>query len=148
MKRSERMGVMVKLIERQEQQAARALGFAQTHLEQERNKLAELKDYLRAYEGEMTTKGSAGISGAQWQNYQYFIGQLEQLIRQQHGVIQQAQRQVVDMQQKWHQVHQKRKTMDSFVESIRFDEWLVSEKKEQKEMDDLVLQMRRQVHSQ
>lgn len=141
MKRSDRLAVVGRLIEKQEQQMARALGIARQQLAGEEKKSAELVDYLASYEAELTNKGEQGVSGAQWQNYQFFIGQLEAVIVQQGKAVQRAQQQVLQVTQKWQQINIKRKSLTGLIDNIRLEELVEQEKKEQKMIDDLVNQM-------
>lgn len=141
MKRSSRMEVVERVIRQQEDRAAAALGLAQTQVKQEQQKLQELHDYLNSYENDMLSKGGQGISGQQWQNFQYFLGQLEQVIGQQQHTIVVAEQQLEKIRLQWQQIHIKRKSIASLVENIRFEEWMVEEKREQKALDELVSQL-------
>ena len=141
MKRSSRMEVVEKVIRQQEDRAAAALGLAQTQVKQEQQKLGELNEYLNSYENDMLSRGGQGISGQQWQNFQYFIGQLEQIIGQQKQAILVAEQQLNQVRMRWQQIHIKRKSISGLIENIRIEEWVVEEKREQKELDELVSQL-------
>lgn len=141
MKRSKRMEVIEGIIQQQENRAARALALARNQLGEEESKLLELNNYLADYEKNMLSQGGQGVTGQQWQNFQYFIGQLEKVIQHQHQSIEQAENQLQKIQQRWQQIHIKRKSISTLVENIRLEEWVVEEKKEQKELDELVNQL-------
>ena len=139
--RSKRLAIVERLIEQQEQQLAKAVGMARQQLQQEEKKHQDLQNYLGDYESELLTQGEGGISGSQWQNFQFFIGQLEQAISQQRGAVQRAEQQIEIVLVKWRQVYQKRKSLGSLIHKIKLDELVEQEKKEQKQVDDLVNQM-------
>ena len=141
MNRSQRLAIVEKLIRKQEEQLARALTLARENVQKEQAKLQELIGYQSSYEDEFRAQGKKGISGQQWQSYQHFISQLDNVIKVQNHTILMAQRQVVEVMQRWKQIHLKRKSMSSFIESVRFEEWVAQEKLEQKHNDELVTQM-------
>jgi len=141
MKRSERLSVVERLIAKQEQQMAQALGIARQQLAGEEKKQSELEDYLVSYQDDLTAKSQKGVSGAQWQNYQFFIGQLESVIVQQQRAVNRAQEQVMMVTKKWQQINIKKKSMSGLIDNIRMEELVEQEKKDQKEIDDLVNQM-------
>lgn len=141
MKRSERLSVVEKLIAKQEQQMAQALGIARQQLAGEEKKQAELEEYLVSYQDDLTTKSQQGVSGAQWQNYQFFIEQLESVILQQKRSVYRSQEQVKMVTQKWQQINIKKKSMGGLIDNIRMEELVEQEKKDQKVIDDMVTQM-------
>ncbi len=141
MKRSDRMALVEKLIASQEDKAARAMGMAKQNLLNEEKKLADLKSHKKDYEANLLRQGQSGISGQQWQSFQFFINQLSQVIQQQHQQVGVAHHQFENVKKQWQAVHAKRQSIGNLVESVRFQEHLEQEKKEQKMLDDLVQQM-------
>ncbi|WP_428239455.1 flagellar export protein FliJ [Gynuella sp.] len=141
MNRSQRLVIVEKLIQQQEEQLARALTMARENVQREQHRLDELTGYQNSYEDEFHSQAQKGISGQQWQSYQHFISQLEQVIKAQQHTILMAQRQANEVMQRWKKIHLKRKSMSSFIESVRFEEWVAQEKLEQKQNDELVTQM-------
>lgn len=147
MKRSKRMAVVEQMVVKQEEEAGRILALAQQQLAMEEKKLADLKQHLADYENNMVLHGKQGISGQEWQSYQFFIEQLNHVISQQHRQVGLAAAQKNKVKDAWQQLHAKKQSIANFIDSIKNQEQIEQDKKDQKVMDDLVQQMLRRSQS-
>lgn len=133
MKKSQRLEPVVKVAESREQQAARALGQAQTLQNQAEQRLAELKNYKEEYLRRFHTQGSRGMSAAQMEDYRRFLGKLDLAIAQQQQVAEQTARIVEAKRGHWHERHGKTRALDKVVERYQADEQRREDRKEQHE---------------
>ena len=140
MSRSTRLDIVAKLAKQREDQAAQALGQVRAQLENEENRLEELIQYRQEYLGYLDKQGAEGISMQQWRRTQGFIDQLADLAhRQQQAILswRQREQQVLD---KWRELYQRRKNIGQFIDKISTEEAIAADKKEQKQIDELISQ--------
>lgn len=136
MKKSSRLQPVVKVAESREQQAAQALGMAQTQLTQAEQRLAELKVYREDYIARFHSAGAAGMGALQMEDYRQFLHKLSLAIDQQGQVIAQAASEVEVKRQGWHQNRSKTQMLDTVVSRYQAEEQRVAERKEQGEQDE------------
>jgi len=140
MSRSSRLQIVEKLAKQREDQAAQALAQVRAQLEIEQNRLQELIQYRQEYMNYLEQQGAEGISMQQWRRTQGFIDQLADLaVRQQNAIASWSSReqQVLD---KWRSLYQRRKNIGQFIDKISMEEVIAADKKEQKQIDELVSQ--------
>lgn len=136
MKRSKRLEPVVKVAENREQQAARALGDAQSALAQAEQRLAELKTYREEYIERFHANGALGMSAVQMGDYRLFLSNLSRAIEQQAELVRQAAAVVEQQRQKWFSRRGKVKMLDNVVSRYQADEQRVVDRKEQLEQDE------------
>jgi flagellar FliJ protein len=140
MSRSTRLDIVAKLAKQREDQAAQALGQVRAQLKNEETRLEELIQYRQEYLGYLDKQGAEGISMQQWRRTQGFIDQLADLAhRQQQAILswRQREQQVLD---KWRELYQRRKNIGQFIDKISTEEAIAADKKEQKQIDELISQ--------
>lgn len=135
-KRSQRLEPVVKLAENREQEAARALGDAQSSLAQAEEKLQELKTYREEYVQRFHANGAVGMSAVQMGDYRLFLSKLSRAIEQQAELVEQAAATVAQQRQQWFSQRGKVKMLDNVVSRYQADEQRVSDRKEQREQDE------------
>lgn len=136
MKRSKRLKPVVQIAESREQQAARALGAAQTTLDQARQQLEELQGYRADYLQRFQQAGAVGMGGARLGDYQQFLQKLALAIEQQGQVIAQAEQEVEARRQQWFDTRGKVQMLDTVVTRYRDEESREASRKEQLEQDE------------
>lgn len=135
-KRSQRLEPVVKLAENEEQQAALALGDAQSSLAQAEERLEELRSYREEYINRFHANGAVGMSAVQMGDYRLFLSNLSRAIEQQTELVEQAAAVVEQQRQQWFSQRGKVKVLDNVVSRYQADEQRVLEKKEQREQDE------------
>lgn len=136
MKRSKRLGPVVKVAENQKQQAAKALGDSQLALQRAEQRLTELKDYREEYIRRFHANGALGMSAVQMGDYRLFLSNLSRAIEQQVGLVEQAVAVVEQQRQQWFSRRTKVKMLDNVVSRFQADEQRIVDKKEQSEQDE------------
>ncbi len=140
MSRASRLDIVVKLARQREDQATQALVQVRAQLETEINRLEELISYRQEYQTYLEQQGSSGISMQQWRRTQGFIDQLEDLANRQQHTIASWQAREAQVLEKWRELYQRRKNIGQFVEKISMEEAIAADKKEQKQIDELINQ--------
>lgn len=140
MSRAARLGIVAKLAKQREDQATQALAQVRNQLEVEENRLKELELYRQEYLTYLDQQGSNGISMQQWRRTQGFIDQLEDLALRQQQTIQAWQQREQQVLMKWRELYQRRKNIGQFIDKISIEEAVAADKKEQKQLDELISQ--------
>ena len=140
MSRSSRLGIVEKLAQQREDQAAQALSQVRSQLEQEQKRLQELLQYRQEYQNYLDTQGASGISMQQWRRTQGFIDQLTGLAQRQQATIETWLQREEQILSKWRELYQRRKNIGQFINKISIEEAIVADKAEQKFIDELVSQ--------
>lgn len=139
MVRSERMGAVLTLAERAEQQAAQALESARAQLLNEQQQLEQLQQYRTQYIQEYQNRRD-GVRPAELIGYSSFIQRLEAVLAEQDKKMLLLQQQLAQRQQQWQQKYRKRKSIQELIERLRQEESTALEQKLQKELDELAAQ--------
>lgn len=136
MKKSERLGTVLKLEEMKEQQAVKRFTDARTQLTQETQKLEQLVAYRREYEEMITEQGRQGIAARQLQSYHHFLNKLNQAISQQQQQLVVIEREAQQQEQAWLQQRGATTNMGNLVNRYAQSERITAERREQKEADE------------
>lgn len=136
MKRSKRLKPVVHIAESREQQAARALGAAQTALDQAKQQLEELERYRADYLQRFQQAGAVGMGAAQLGDYQQFLQKLGLAIEQQGQVIAQAGQDVEAKRALWFASRGKAKMLGTVVTRYQDEEEKEALRQEQIEQDE------------
>lgn len=141
-RRSERMGVVLMVAERHEQEAA---GYLSRHSELVRNEteqltqLAEYRDtYLGHYASDQARMGPAELS-----RYSQFLLHLGGAIDDQQRKLATLQQQLETVRRHWHEQHQRRKAVEDLIARLRRGEDRDAEKQLQKQLDEMASASRR-----
>ncbi|WP_339897765.1 flagellar export protein FliJ [uncultured Gilvimarinus sp.] len=134
--RSERLKVVLRVAEHQEQEAAGYLAQYQQQLAAERAQLEQLQQYRHSYLDEYGDS-SACHTVQDMMRYSDFIGRLAGAIDEQHQKLANAAEQCEKVLQHWQIKRHKRKSLESLIERLRLGENTELERKLQKELDEL-----------
>lgn len=140
MSRSKRLDIVAKLAKQREDQAAQALAQVRGQLESEIARLEELVQYRQEYQTYLDQQAGDGISMQQWRRTQGFIDQLAELAQRQQQTILSWRQREQQVLEKWRELYQRRKNIGKFVEKISIEEAVAADKKEQKQIDELISQ--------
>lgn len=147
MKRSARLKMVEQVAMVHENKAAQALALAQQQLQQEQERLQSLRDYQQDYQHTGQHRGHTGMSMHQFLTIQSFLDQIEVLLVRQQEAIDAAKHQLEYSRGQWLRLHQRRKSIAGLAEKMELQEWLAQEKQEQKQLDDLIVQMQARLNS-
>ncbi|WP_151671527.1 flagellar export protein FliJ [Nitrincola schmidtii] len=134
--RSERLGVVLGLAERQKEAADRYLAESQQRLQHAETQLIQLQDYMLEYQQQFTQAGQRGLTTDQLRQHQAFIGRLEQAMRQQHETIRVARQQLEQVKQYWQSVYARYKGIQKLTDKAVYSEQAVRDKREQQAIDE------------
>ena len=139
MKRSSRMQSIVKIANKEEEAAARALAEAIDNLDKQGKALQELivfkKDYAERFH---KTSNTNAMSIQQFHN---FIAQLNQGIEHQQKIIVQAEEHIEEQRQLWIERHNRTRALNKVVENYAKQELDSAEKLEQKLLDEQAMRV-------
>ncbi|MBN7769615.1 flagellar export protein FliJ [Marinobacter daepoensis] len=136
MLRSKRLEPVLTLEARKEQEALERLGEARQQVDAHRDQVDNLERYQQEYRDQIRANQHGVVPVARLQAWQAFIAQLDQVIAQQHRLLQQAQ-QVFDARRlDWQQAWERRRGMEKYIESCRQQEQREQDLKDQKLADE------------
>lgn len=138
MKKSERMQVLVDISQRKEEEVAKLLAKDQARLQQDQQKLQELKEYADQYDQQ---RNLLGLSPYLTTNYQHFVERLQQAIQQQAMQVKRSQQQVNMSMKRWQDARAKTKGMDWLKDKSVQEEVAAADKQEQKQIDEFASRM-------
>lgn len=139
MVRSKRMGAVLTLAERSEQQAAQALESARERVLAEKQQLEQLQQYRSQYLEEYQNRRD-GVRPAELIGYSSFIQRLELVLAEQEKKMLLLQQQLAERQQQWQQSYRKRKSIQELIVRLKQEENAALEQKLQRELDELAAQ--------
>ena len=135
-KKSQRLQPVVKVAEGREQQAAKALGEAQTALNAAQQQLTELETYRDEYVQRFQQAGALGMGAARLEDYRHFLHKLGQAIEQQTQAVVQAEKLVAKRREHWFTHRGKVRMLDTVVSRYQAVEQRQEARKEQGEQDE------------
>jgi flagellar FliJ protein len=138
--KSKRLAIVLELAEREKDQAAQAFEQARQQYAQEEQKLAQLEDYYQDYARSFTSTRTLRVEDLVKQRS--FLQQLSQAIQQQQGLLQTVKNAVEQKRQAWQKSHVKHKNLADLITRYRAEEQAVTDKKEQKMLDEWFQQSR------
>ncbi|MBJ7536803.1 flagellar export protein FliJ [Marinomonas transparens] len=136
MKKSKRMQILVDLAKRKEDVVAKQLALDKAKVEQDKQKLSELKEYAGQYESE---RNLLGLSAYLTTNYQHFVDRVQQAILQQEAAVGRAEQQSDMTMRRWLQARGKTKSMDFLKEKNIKAELVIEAKQEQRQNDEFAM---------
>ena len=134
--KSARLRPVEKLAEDKAKSATEAMVTARQTSDIHEAKLAELLRYRSEYLEQFQTKGKVGISAAEMQQYQQFIGQIDTAIEQQKEVLQNAKLELAQRQHQWRNKDSEKRAINNAVSRFRQQEIRARDQKEQMELDE------------
>ncbi len=134
MTRSERISPIKGLADDREREAGRTVSRDQATLAAAQKQLQELESYRAEYAARQ--QGAAAQNVALLQNFQAFLGRLEEAIRQQQRVVDQAQVVADSSTAVWHERKIEAASLGKVVDRLQLQERAVTERREQAETDE------------
>lgn len=135
-KRSQRLGVVLMLAERHEQEAADYLAKHQALVNEQRQKAEELVEYRSGYVAQYASS-QGGMRPDDLLRYSQFIQQLGDAIKQQEQALAQLSEQLAKLRQHWHGQHLRRRAIEDLIVRLRKGEDQAAEKQLQKQLDEM-----------
>ena len=138
MTRLERLDPAVKHADKKEQAALKLVAAAQREVNIEQNKLSQLRDYRDEYINRRDQK-QASYSVIELQEFNRFLGQLDDTIKKQMSVIKLRQSQLDEQRARWLKTQINSKVIHQVVENLSQEEIVKQARSEQKVMDEFSL---------
>lgn len=138
MKRSKRITQLKALIDRQAEQEAIKLAELTSRIQNETNKLEQLKSYKNDYLNQYAGVGST-INPQYLQGREKIMKQLDYAISQQNKQIAMVQRHVDYQKNVWMKLHSKVQAYQSWIEKLISEENLHESRQDQKRLDEFVV---------
>jgi len=136
MKKSQRLQVIIDLKAREEQRYLEVLGIEQEKKNQKEQQLNNLKMYRQDYLNKNAEKLKQGLSVFQLQEFNAFIGKMDQAIEGEKISFEKIDEQVQLLRSEWEKAHLHTKNIEKIQLKAKMIEQKELDKKEQNEMDD------------
>jgi flagellar protein FliJ len=136
MKKTERIGMVRRVVETQERRKAEALAACEKNVLAAQAKLDELEAYRAAYVQEFARRAGCGISGAGMREYQVFLSRLDEALRQQTQILAQAHLQRGAELESWRNAARRATAVGNLATHWQAEERRAFDKLEQKDTDE------------
>lgn len=137
--RTRKLAPVVEHVEKHEQVALEAVAFSQRQLHMQQEILEKLQRYKLEYTDRPVNPQSILYGSLQLQEFSRFLAQLDETIRQQQKIVEQAMREVEVKRAKWKSKRSRSDAMHKVVDRIEASEQLQVQKADQKLMDEFAL---------
>lgn len=136
MKKTERIGMVRRVVDDIERRKAQALAASEKSVAAAQAKLEELEAYRAAYVGDFTRRAGAGMSGAGAREYQVFLTRLDEALRQQAQILAQVRLQRGAELESWRNAARRAAAVGNLASHWQAEERVAADKVEQKESDE------------
>jgi flagellar protein FliJ len=136
MKKTERIGMVRRVVETHERRKAEALAACEKHVRAAQAKLEELEAYRSAYVRDLARRAESGMNGAGMREYQVFLSRLDEALGQQTQILAQARLKQGAELESWRNAARRAAAVGNLATHWQAEERLASEKIEQKEADE------------
>ena len=119
-----------------EDRAARAMARARQDQQRYESQLEALNQYRENYSGQLTDRGSQGLTSFQFGHYQAFINKLDHAAQQQLQGLRQVRQVTEKRRQEWLDIQQQRKALETLMSRKAAQEALKVARQEQKLLDE------------
>jgi flagellar FliJ protein len=133
---SKRLKPVQRFAHSKEQNAARNMGLARRNLEQEEQKLQQLKDYHQEYVARFQVLAAEGMSATQLQEYRVFLAKLYEAVKQQEEIVTASMVNHNSHKNNWRQKHSRTQALNKVVDRYHRQEQQSADRREQKESDE------------
>ncbi|KIF82149.1 flagellar export protein FliJ [Noviherbaspirillum autotrophicum] len=130
------LDTLIELATQQTDEAAKRLGRAIRNSEDAEKKLQLLLQYRDDYMARFQTTLQAGLSASSYRNFQHFIDKLDEAIKGQQRVIQDAQGRVTRERGAWQDSERKRISYDTLATRAEKVRQLKESRRDQKQTDE------------
>jgi len=136
MKKTERIGMVRRVVDDIERRKAEALAACEKNVRAAQAKLDELEAYRTAYVRDFARRAESGMNGAGAREYQVFLSRLDEALRQQSHILAQARLQRSAELESWRNAARRASAVGNLASHWQEEERRVAEKVEQKESDE------------
>lgn len=136
MKKTERIGMVRRVVDDIERRKAEALAACEKSVLAAQSKLEELDAYRAAYVRDFARRAGSGMSGAGVREYQVFLTRLDDALRQQSQILAQARLQRGAELESWRNAARRANAVGNLATHWQAEERYAAEKIEQKESDE------------
>jgi len=136
MKKTERIGMVRRVVETHERRKAEAVAACEQNVHTAQAKLDELEAYRTAYVRDFARRAQAGMSGAGVREYQIFLTRLDEALRQQAQILTQAHLQRGAELESWRDAARRAAAVGNLATHWQAEERRAAGKLEQKESDE------------
>ena len=119
-----------------EDRAARAMAMARQDQQRYESQLEALNQYRENYSGQLTERGSQGLTSFQFGHYQAFINKLDHAAQQQLQGLRQVRQVTEKRRQEWLDIQQQRKALETLMSRKAAQEALKVARQGQKLLDE------------
>ncbi|MEZ7862520.1 MAG: flagellar export protein FliJ [Aeromonadaceae bacterium] len=119
-----------------EDRAARAMSMARQDQQRYEAQLEALNQYRENYSGQLTERGSLGLTSFQFGHYQAFINKLDHAAQQQLQGLRQVRQVTEKRRLEWLEIQQQRKALETLQSRKAAKEALKAARQEQKLLDE------------
>lgn len=125
-----------RIAESKERDAAKALGESQRVMQEQGDRLAQLKAYREEYRTHVQQTGSAGVSAGRLQELHRFLNRLDEAIAEQEKRLQMAAQVCEERRHGWFDARGRTRVLDKVVAKYQEEERVDAARHEQKELDE------------
>ena len=136
MKKAERLKVVLDLEIVKKDKAAKALAEAISNLDNAKNSLRQLSDYLDDYQSQAIEVGKVGVNAAAFRNRQSLAGRIGGAIEQQGHSIDLFERQLEQVRKHYEKVYARVRSIEILIEKSEAQELRKQAIQEQKMLDE------------
>ncbi len=136
-RRSQRMGTVHRVAGGRAATAARRLAERRDELDQEQERLAQLRGFRREYEQKLAVSGQNGIDAYRLRDYNAFLARIDRAVDEQRGALVQAEREVEQLREHWLEKWGNARALEQLVGRYRQQERRTADIREQKNNDEL-----------
>jgi flagellar FliJ protein len=144
--RTRKLAPVVEHVDKHEKSALEAMAYSQKQLNMQQEILQQLQRYKEEYTHCPTEQQPVSYSCVQLQEYNRFLAQLDQTIKQQQGIVEMAMHEVEVKRSKWKYQRSRSQAMHHVVDRIEASEQQQLQKADQKLMDEFALRQRLRDH--
>ncbi|MDE2448923.1 MAG: flagellar export protein FliJ [Gammaproteobacteria bacterium] len=136
MKKTERIGMVRRVVDDIERRKAQALAACEKNERAAQAKLDELEAYRTAYVQDFARRAQSGMNGAGVRDYQIFLSRLDEALRHQTHILAQARLQRGAELENWRNAARRATAVGNLATHWQAEERLAAERVEQKESDE------------
>lgn len=136
MKKTERIGMVRRVVDDIERRKAEALADCEKKAVAAQAKLDELEAYRAAYVRDFARRAESGMNGAGMREYQVFLSRLDEALRQQTQILAQTRLQRDTELESWRNAARRAAAVGNLATHWQEEERRVADKVEQKESDE------------
>ncbi len=136
MTRNKPLVTVAKIATDRERNAAREMGHSQAELDVHAARLDELNNYRRQYLQQFQVASKQGLGVVQLQEYQIFLGRLDDAIKQQQKLLEGSRLTHEERQKLWLGLRGKVKALDKIIHKRQQQQLAEQGRREQSESDD------------